>query len=109
MRNAEVVAEVEKGYRIPQPDECPDDLYEVMMKCWEDIPSKRPSFGEITTMLQTVAKRAKFQKKKSSSLILPMQQSESRSYSSGLELSNSQPTLSKADSKYQTQAKEENK
>ena len=34
MTNAEVLLQVEKGYRMPQPKDCPDRLYNIMLNCW---------------------------------------------------------------------------
>ena len=42
--------EVKNGYRMPKPTcmfgtiECPDGLYELMLKCWNKDPEARPSF-----------------------------------------------------------------
>lgn len=44
--------EVEKGYRLPRPthcghdrnSECPPPVYDIMLKCWNRLPEKRPSF-----------------------------------------------------------------
>lgn len=30
-----------------QPDTCPDDLYELMKRCWSKEPEDRPSFTEL--------------------------------------------------------------
>lgn len=37
--------------RLEQPDCCPRDYYNLMMKCWQHDPSKRPRFSEIHEML----------------------------------------------------------
>ncbi|CAJ0927654.1 unnamed protein product, partial [Mesorhabditis belari] len=45
MHNREVVEQVELGYRMPLPRGCPENIYtEVMLKCWEKNPEKRPTF-----------------------------------------------------------------
>ena len=44
MSNGEVVEKVTKGYRLYKPDDCPDDVYEIMLKCWEKNPKDRPTF-----------------------------------------------------------------
>ena len=38
---------LETGYRMENPHECPAGLYDLMTKCWEWLPSKRPTFPEI--------------------------------------------------------------
>lgn len=45
--NRTVIDEVTKGYRLPKPDDCPDDLYQVMLSCWDEDPEKRPSFAQL--------------------------------------------------------------
>ncbi|XP_075165992.1 activated Cdc42 kinase-like [Haematobia irritans] len=37
--------------RLEQPECCPREYYTLMMKCWQDDPSKRPKFSEIYEML----------------------------------------------------------
>jgi len=47
--NAEVIDAVLKKERLPKPEGCPNELYEIMMKCWRHNPDERPSFGELLT------------------------------------------------------------
>uniref|UniRef100_A0A1A8UQB2 Platelet-derived growth factor receptor alpha n=1 Tax=Nothobranchius furzeri TaxID=105023 RepID=A0A1A8UQB2_NOTFU len=35
---------IKSGYRMSKPEHAPDDVYEMMMKCWNSEPDKRPSF-----------------------------------------------------------------
>ena len=35
---------LKKGARLEQPDECPTELYEIMLKCWNEDPTMRPTF-----------------------------------------------------------------
>lgn len=44
MTNAEVLRQVEQGYRLPQPSNCPSSLYAIMRECWHSQPENRPSF-----------------------------------------------------------------
>ena len=44
MTDDEVMAQVEQGYRMPQPPGCPDPLYQMMLECWNTEPEKRPTF-----------------------------------------------------------------
>ena len=48
MTGAEVLNNLEAGFRMPKPNterfECPDTLYDMMMKCWDRIPDNRPTF-----------------------------------------------------------------
>ncbi|XP_035509000.1 platelet-derived growth factor receptor alpha [Morone saxatilis] len=35
---------IKSGYRMTKPEHAPHDVYEMMMKCWNSEPEKRPSF-----------------------------------------------------------------
>ncbi|KAM8889495.1 platelet-derived growth factor receptor alpha [Synchiropus picturatus] len=35
---------IKSGYRMSKPEHAPHDMYELMMKCWNSEPEKRPSF-----------------------------------------------------------------
>ncbi|XP_042881314.1 tyrosine-protein kinase Src42A-like isoform X2 [Penaeus japonicus] len=47
MSNKEVVEGVSRGYRMPQPSECPDQFYKIMTDCWHERPDDRPSFAHL--------------------------------------------------------------
>ncbi|KAM4689887.1 non-receptor tyrosine-protein kinase TNK1 [Rhinophrynus dorsalis] len=40
------------GERLERPDDCPQALYSVMMKCWAPRPDHRPNFSSLMTLLQ---------------------------------------------------------
>ncbi|CAH0553544.1 unnamed protein product [Brassicogethes aeneus] len=42
--NLEVLHYVRSGGRLGKPTDCPEDLHNLMLKCWEYIPDKRPTF-----------------------------------------------------------------
>jgi len=42
------------GYRLPQPIDCPLELYSLIMRCWEDKPEARPTFNEIAEKIQRI-------------------------------------------------------
>lgn len=44
MNNAEVLQQLDRGFRHPQPRDCPDELYGIMLDCWNKDPNKRPTF-----------------------------------------------------------------
>eukprot|EP00118_Oscarella_pearsei_P003220 m.13469 g.13469 ORF g.13469 m.13469 type:complete len:510 (+) comp24815_c0_seq1:122-1651(+) len=52
MSNAEVLAQIERGYRMPQPHGCPDRLYEVMLDCWKEADVERPTFETLQWRLE---------------------------------------------------------
>ncbi len=57
LSNAEVVRDVLSGRVLSCPDRCPQDIYDLMMKCWNLSPSKRPWFSSILSELIQVPKR----------------------------------------------------
>lgn len=52
MSNPEVIQNLERGYRMPPPDNCPDELYKLMLQCWKDIPEQRPTFEYLKAVLE---------------------------------------------------------
>ncbi|XP_038062518.1 fibroblast growth factor receptor 3-like [Patiria miniata] len=46
-----VVSKVKTGYRMPRPDHCRLQLYQVMRACWTKNPAARPTFATITEKL----------------------------------------------------------
>lgn len=52
MTNAEVLHQVEHGYRMPCPQYCPAALYEIMLECWNKDPMKRPTFETLQWKLE---------------------------------------------------------
>lgn len=44
MNNREVIERVQAGYRMAKPPRCPDELYKVMLHCWDKDPDHRPTF-----------------------------------------------------------------
>jgi hypothetical protein len=47
MTNPETVSQLDAGYRLPQPQSCPDDVYKIMLKCWNAEPFGRPTMKEL--------------------------------------------------------------
>ncbi|XP_071815322.1 uncharacterized protein [Apostichopus japonicus] len=39
-----LVSQLKNGYRMDQPDSCPDDVYDLMKRCWQESPMSRPKF-----------------------------------------------------------------
>uniref|UniRef100_A0A8C4WFF9 Tyrosine-protein kinase n=1 Tax=Gopherus evgoodei TaxID=1825980 RepID=A0A8C4WFF9_9SAUR len=52
MTNPEVIQNLERGYRMPQPDNCPEELYALMMHCWKERPEERPTFEYMKSVLE---------------------------------------------------------
>lgn len=51
MVNREVLDQVSRGYRMPKPVECPEQLYDIMRQCWDAQPEKRPTFDFLHSFL----------------------------------------------------------
>uniref|UniRef100_A0A2I3HDY8 Hepatocyte growth factor receptor n=1 Tax=Nomascus leucogenys TaxID=61853 RepID=A0A2I3HDY8_NOMLE len=43
-----------QGRRLPQPEYCPDSLYQVMQQCWEVDPAVRPTFGVLVGEVEQI-------------------------------------------------------
>ena len=54
IREDEVLDQVIRGYRMPCPVDCKEDIYRLMLECWNEDPSRRPSFETIATKLSDV-------------------------------------------------------
>ncbi|KAL4235907.1 Tyrosine-protein kinase Src42A [Mactra antiquata] len=52
MTNAEVLHQVEHGYRMPCPPGCPKALYEIMLECWKKEEMERPTFETLQWKLE---------------------------------------------------------
>ncbi|XP_077327347.1 tyrosine-protein kinase Fes/Fps isoform X1 [Lithobates pipiens] len=57
MNNQQTREAIEQGSRLPAPDNCPEDIYELMLRCWEYDPRKRPSFSTVHQELISIRKR----------------------------------------------------
>ena len=51
LQHFEVLLHLRNGYRLPQPNYCPDLVFELMLKCWSFNPKERPTFCEISNSL----------------------------------------------------------
>uniref|UniRef100_A0ABK0LVQ9 Tyrosine-protein kinase n=1 Tax=Rattus norvegicus TaxID=10116 RepID=A0ABK0LVQ9_RAT len=52
MVNREVLDQVERGYRMPCPPECPESLHDLMCQCWRKEPEERPTFEYLQAFLE---------------------------------------------------------
>jgi len=43
--------EIEDGERLPQPEECPDEIYSLMRTCWDVLPANRPNSQQVTRVI----------------------------------------------------------
>ncbi|RXN00935.1 Tyrosine-protein kinase Fyn [Acipenser ruthenus] len=52
MNNREVLEQVERGYRMPCPQDCPSSLHELMVQCWKKDPEERHTFEYLQAFLE---------------------------------------------------------
>ncbi|XP_063168717.1 tyrosine-protein kinase Fgr isoform X2 [Candoia aspera] len=52
MNNREVLEQVERGYRMACPGNCPPSLHDLMVQCWKKEPEERPTFEYLQTFLE---------------------------------------------------------
>jgi len=42
------------GYRMPAPEGTPEEMYQLMLRCWEYDPERRPHFIQIYKAVDTL-------------------------------------------------------
>jgi len=52
MDGRKIAGLLQEGYRMPKPQHVDDKLYQLMMKCWENDPEKRPTFTDLKNQLK---------------------------------------------------------
>ncbi|XP_040283120.1 tyrosine-protein kinase Blk isoform X2 [Bufo bufo] len=52
MTNPEVIRLLEEGYRMPCPENCTSELYDIMLKCWRETSEERPTFDYLQSVLE---------------------------------------------------------
>ena len=52
MSNQEVLQQISRSYRMPQPSNCPDKLYQIMLNCWKGQADDRPTFETLRWSLE---------------------------------------------------------
>ncbi|XP_054978648.1 tyrosine-protein kinase Mer [Sorex araneus] len=52
VQNHEMYDYLLHGHRLKQPEDCLDDLYEIMYSCWRSEPLERPSFSTLRIQLE---------------------------------------------------------
>ncbi|XP_037656889.1 tyrosine-protein kinase Fer isoform X3 [Choloepus didactylus] len=58
MTNQQAREQVERGYRMSAPQHCPEDIFKIMLKCWDYKPENRPKFGELQKELAAIKRKA---------------------------------------------------
>ncbi|XP_035297058.1 tyrosine-protein kinase Fer isoform X2 [Cricetulus griseus] len=57
MTNQQAREQVERGYRMSAPQNCPEEIFKIMMKCWDYKPENRPRFSELHKELTAIKKK----------------------------------------------------
>ncbi|XP_068686972.1 uncharacterized protein [Montipora foliosa] len=52
MDGKKIASLLQRGYRMPKPQHVDNDLYQIMMNCWQNEPEARPSFADLTQQLK---------------------------------------------------------
>ncbi|CAI5769980.1 tyrosine-protein kinase FRK [Podarcis lilfordi] len=52
LTGVQVLQKLDQGYRIPQPENCPQELYNIMLQCWNVEPKERPTFETLHWKLE---------------------------------------------------------
>ncbi|XP_038064856.1 tyrosine kinase receptor Cad96Ca-like [Patiria miniata] len=54
MSSQKVIDEIKQGYRLPKPEHCSDDIYQIMKDCWQEKPEDRPDFAGLHTTIDDI-------------------------------------------------------
>uniref|UniRef100_A0A8C3BLK4 Tyrosine-protein kinase Fes/Fps n=1 Tax=Cairina moschata TaxID=8855 RepID=A0A8C3BLK4_CAIMO len=57
LSNQQTREAVEQGVRLEPPEQCPEELYRLMQRCWDYDPRRRPSFSAVHQELIAIRKR----------------------------------------------------
>ncbi|XP_073432080.1 tyrosine-protein kinase FRK [Dendrobates tinctorius] len=52
MTGRQALEKLDQGYRMPKPFNCPQDLYGIMLECWNANPENRPTFETLQWKLE---------------------------------------------------------
>ncbi|KAI8490900.1 hypothetical protein Bbelb_313190 [Branchiostoma belcheri] len=54
MTGKELMKLLPDGYRLEKPALCPQEIYDVMRRCWETLPENRPTFPDLKVTLDRI-------------------------------------------------------
>lgn len=52
--NKELLSTLKRGHRMERPDNCSQEIYNIMQRCWEDKPPSRPTFFHLQQTFQAM-------------------------------------------------------
>lgn len=59
MTNTRARELIDSGFRMPAPDGTPDEMYQLMLRCWQYEPEDRPHFSEIHATVELLYNRTR--------------------------------------------------
>ncbi|XP_067030254.1 fibroblast growth factor receptor-like isoform X2 [Acropora muricata] len=59
MEGRKIANLLQQGYRMQKPEHVDNDLYQIMMNCWQSEPEARPSFSDLTQQLERMVNQRK--------------------------------------------------
>jgi hypothetical protein len=71
MSNQKVWTAVIGGYRLPNPPNCPEQVYEVMLACWAAEPTARPALGDLCRSFRTKEQFLRLELRRAKSYRMP--------------------------------------
>ncbi|TTI76919.1 Tyrosine-protein kinase Mer [Bagarius yarrelli] len=57
VQNHEIYDYLLEGHRLKQPNDCLDELYNIMLSCWRTDPADRPNFPKVKEMLKKLSEK----------------------------------------------------
>ncbi|XP_061033806.1 cytoplasmic tyrosine-protein kinase BMX [Eubalaena glacialis] len=57
--NSQVVVKVSQGHRLYRPQLASDTVYQVMYRCWHELPEKRPTFQQLLSSIEPLREKDK--------------------------------------------------
>lgn len=54
LSNTKAREKIDAGYRMPAPEGTPEEMYRLMLRCWEYEPDNRPHFDQIHTIVDNL-------------------------------------------------------
>ncbi|XP_022179496.1 tyrosine-protein kinase Fer isoform X3 [Myzus persicae] len=56
LSNSKAREKIDTGYRMPAPEGTPDEIYRLMLQCWQYQPENRPHFDRIYAAMESLVK-----------------------------------------------------